>query len=321
MQRNTVENIIKMINILQSRTLVSGSELAEKLNVSKKTVQKYKDDLEKMHIYIETKRGRYGGYYLDKKILDFNIPISKDEFSALVMAKENLKNDKEFIFIRELNDALEKIEVGLKFNNEEFTDDASPTNNSKPNVNNEFERRKHIDFSDTAIKKKKLKITFISLQSGKTERNIHPYATFMCKGFWYLLAFCELRKEVRSFKISKITEYNVVDESFEIPQDFDLKENIENSIESFNNEERKVILKIDHPMIQFIKERIWAKDQKIKYDDKNKSIIFEATMPISHETVSWILSMGRHVNVLEPEFLKNHVKKELEQMMKNFRKL
>lgn len=316
MQRNTVENIIKMINILQSRTLVSGSELAKKLNVSKKTVQKYKDDLEKMHIYIETKRGRYGGYYLDKKILDFNIPISKDEFSALIMAKENLKNDEEFIFIRELGDALEKIEVGLKFNNEEFTHDVNLSKNSMPNVNNEFERRKHMDFSDAAIKKQKLKIKFMSLQSGKTQRYIHPYATFMCKGFWYLLAFCELRKEVRAFKISKITEYSIVEEGFEIPQDFDLKENIENSIETFNNEERKIKLKIEQPMMQFIKERIWSKDQKIRYSEKDNSMVFEGTMPISHETVSWILSMGKHVDILEPEYLKDFVKKELEEMIK-----
>ena len=63
---STVENIIKMIRILQNEACVSGQELAYRLGVSVKTIQKYKQDLDQMHIFVETKKGRYGGYYLDR---------------------------------------------------------------------------------------------------------------------------------------------------------------------------------------------------------------------------------------------------------------
>jgi predicted DNA-binding transcriptional regulator YafY len=81
---------------------------------------------------------------------------------------------------------------------------------------------------------------------------------------------------------------------------------------------RKVILKIRHPMSQIIKEKIWSENQVIKEISEDKSIIFEAKLQGEVEIISWILSMGTDVEVIEPIELKNKIKEILEKMISNF---
>lgn len=202
MERKTVENIILMINILQSRDCVSGSELADRLNVSKRTIQKYKMDLERMNIYVQTKKGKYGGYYLENPIIDFNIPLNQEEYKALEIANDLLENDNRYQFAHELNNAIEKIGIGMQKISTASTDPENLMYDSKPNIYTDFERYKYDQIREAISAVRKLEVEYLSLQSGKTERVIHPYAIFACNGFPYVIAYCELRKEVRSFRIS-----------------------------------------------------------------------------------------------------------------------
>lgn len=67
-------------------------------------------------------------------------------------------------------------------------------------------------------------------------------------------------------------------------------------------------------MSVIISERIWVENQKIKFNEDDKSILFEATMRGLPEIVSWILGMGSSVTIIEPPSLKNRVKDELGKM-------
>ena len=67
-----------------------------------------------------------------------------------------------------------------------------------------------------AIKNRnKVKIKYNSINSGNTERIIHPAELFCYIDKWYVAAFCELRKEIRLFKLEDIIEYNVLDDIYD----------------------------------------------------------------------------------------------------------
>lgn len=67
-----------------------------------------------------------------------------------------------------------------------------------------------------AIKeKKKIEIKYKSINSGITERIIHPAELFCYINKWYVAAFCELRQEIRLFKLEDILEYKVLQDKYD----------------------------------------------------------------------------------------------------------
>ena len=66
-----ISNVLTMLEYLSSGRKYSIEELAEKLEVSPRMIRVYKDEIEKAGIYIETIKGRYGGYVLKQNI---NVP-------------------------------------------------------------------------------------------------------------------------------------------------------------------------------------------------------------------------------------------------------
>jgi len=319
MERRTVENIILMINILQSRDCVSGKELAERLNVSKRTIQKYKIDLEKMNIVVKSNKGKYGGYYIDRSILDFNIPLNQEEYRALEIAGDVLENDNRYHFNEELSHAIEKIGIGLQQNTSAQISRDNLLFDSKPNIYTDLERYKFTKIQSAIQLTHKLDVEYQSLQSGKTERIIHPYTIFACNGFPYVIAYCELRKEVRSFRISRISNIKKQTDNYSVPEDMNL------SLEIRKDEPRdlsnKVLVKllVKQPMAHIIMERIWSDDQKISKCDSGDYVEFQASLPNTQETVCWILSMGQYVEIMEPESLKEKVIDEIRNMTDNYR--
>lgn len=66
-----------------------------------------------------------------------------------------------------------------------------------------------------AIKNRnKVEIKFKSVNSGVTKRIIHPAELFCYVDMWYVAAFCELRSEIRLFKLKDIKEYKILEEKY-----------------------------------------------------------------------------------------------------------
>ena len=62
--------------------------------------------------------------------------------------------------------------------------------------------------------KNKVRIRFNSVNSGITQRIVHPAELFVYIDKWYIAAFCELRNEIRLFKLDDIIEYEVLNETY-----------------------------------------------------------------------------------------------------------
>ena len=69
-----VSNVITMLELLQNGKKYSINELSNELEVSKRMIRVYKEDLEKAGIYVDTIMGPYGGYVLNQQI---RMPIRK----------------------------------------------------------------------------------------------------------------------------------------------------------------------------------------------------------------------------------------------------
>ena len=72
----------------------------------------------------------------------------------------------------------------------------------------------YIVMKNAIVNKNKVRIKFSSINSGFTRRIIHPAELFIYIDNWYIAAFCELRNEIRLFKLDDIIEYEVLEEKY-----------------------------------------------------------------------------------------------------------
>ncbi len=83
-------------------------------------------------------------------------------------------------------------------------------------IEDEIKEEMYIIMKNAIKNKNKVKMKFLSVNSGITERIIHPAELFIYMDKWYIAAFCELRKEIRLFKLDDIKEYEILEEKFQV---------------------------------------------------------------------------------------------------------
>ena len=87
-----VSNVITMLELLQTGKKYSINELSNKLEVSKRMIRVYKEDLEKAGIYIDTIMGPYGGYVLNQSV---RMPIRKFKLKDAKLLDKYISNEKD----------------------------------------------------------------------------------------------------------------------------------------------------------------------------------------------------------------------------------
>lgn len=197
-----ISNVILMLKYLENGRKYRIQELSEKLEVSKRMIRVYKEELEKAGIYIDTIKGPYGGYVLNQSI---RMPLRKfnKKDSELLNKYIELENDtetKEKLVI--LKDKITGVYIGSKEESKE--------------LNLKDETHKKYNILTRAIKeKRKVKIKYYSYGKGENTRIIYPADMFLFQDGWYCAAFCELRKDIRHFELKRIIEIELLEEKFD----------------------------------------------------------------------------------------------------------
>lgn len=89
-----------------------------------------------------------------------------------------------------------------------------------------------------------------------SERIVRPYGAVVKNLDWYLIAFCELKNEIRIFKCIRIKSIEVLDESFSMPLNFYLEEFWENSKHQFVRQAHLEVTHDSYPVkIKFYEEK------------------------------------------------------------------
>jgi predicted DNA-binding transcriptional regulator YafY len=203
--------MLKMVQILECGGLYSIKQLAEKLEVSPRMIRVYKDELEQAGIYIRSESGRYGGYALDKELNKIDVGLTHQDISVLNIMKKLFIDDREVSFKEEFLDIVDKISASYK------AQDQKRDNTKLEQIKETKKDRTKLykDFRKAIRQYLKIRITYLSINTGVTERVIHPAELFTYTQKWYCAAFCELRKEIRLFKLDDIYEYQVLNEKYD----------------------------------------------------------------------------------------------------------
>lgn len=203
--------MLKMIKILKDEKIHNMKDLAEKIEISPRMVKQYKNELEQAGIYIESKRGINGGYYLNKELNNIDIGLTYQELIKLKEIEQYFNDDQDFKKI--IGKIIESYEKNI--------------NEADLKKINRIQELGKINLKDTYLslrkainRKNKVKIKYYSNDSGLNDRVIHPAEMFYYLEEWYVAAFCEKRNAIRLFKLNDIQEYEILDDKYE---NFELK--------------------------------------------------------------------------------------------------
>lgn len=289
-------------------------EIAEALGVSERMIRKYMDDLYEANVNVLSIPGPTGGFELQGYDYLSQLQIQPKEVGALKVATQVLGQSENFGLYNELESLQDKISI-IAESNSVYGDERN-REGDKGVEYLESHLNLEIMLQAASITRNKVRIIYKSVSSGLAERVVRPYTLINKSGFVYLIAYCEKREEIRTFKLIRIQSIEILEDSFEEDNTFDVKSFTKDQIGLFNDETIKLNLHIRKPFSYSVSERVYAADQEIVWQEDD-SILFKGTMKGKVDIIRWIISMRTHVTVLEPLELKEEIKEELTRMLKS----
>ena len=141
------------------------------------------------------------------------LQILKDkEIHNISSLAENLEVSERMI--RQYKLELEQAGIYLKSFTGKYGGYQLDKNSNFLKIENEVKEKMYIVMKKAIFNKNKVKIRYDSINSGITQRIIHPAELFLYIDKWYIAAFCELRNEIRLFKLENIKEYEDLEDVY-----------------------------------------------------------------------------------------------------------
>lgn len=226
MDNNDTKRLSRLTAILtqlQTKRLLTATILAEKFNVSVRTIYRDIRALEQAGVPILTEEGK--GYSLMEGYRVPPVMFTEAQANALITAEQLVLKNKDTSFIKDYTEAIEKIKSVLKYN---IQDKANLLSERTRFDQNNYLERNSSNLSDLqfALTNFRLaKIEYANEQNITTTRHIEPFALLSTEN-WLLVAYCRLRKEFRFFRLDRIKKLKILSDKFE-PHKITLQEYFE----------------------------------------------------------------------------------------------
>lgn len=209
-----LSRLISILTLLKSKRLLTSTELAEKYNVSVRTIYRDIRKLEEAGVPVISIEGR--GYSLMDGYSVAPVQFTEKQANALVTAQHLVNQTKDESFVNDFNEALTKIKSVFRSSIQEKSELLS----DKIFVfNPQYE-----SISSNALSEIQLAIThfsYIEISYSKVHTNensfrkVEPCAMYSTENKWILIAWCHLRNDYRAFRIDRIKHFKILSEKFE----------------------------------------------------------------------------------------------------------
>jgi predicted DNA-binding transcriptional regulator YafY len=304
-----INRLLEITILLINKGTITAKELADRFEVSTRTIYRDIDVLSGAGVPVYTNKGSKGGiclledYALNKAILN------EHESDSLMLAVKTLQATQ----YPQLDGVLDK--MGAMFKNAARNDWVNIEFSqwgSGPNEDNKF-----VKIKNAILGCKVITFDYVNAQGGKSFRSVEPVQLIFKGQAWYLWGFCTVRDEFRTFRISRIKNLSVTDKSFQ------KRLSGNNGEEGASNENHSS----DAVPLTTFKLRFQPEILHRVYDDFNDELIrrnadgtcdITFSMPEDEWVYGYILSFGSYAEVLEPPHLRNIIYNRLKKNLSHY---
>lgn len=297
-----INRVFEILYILLNKEKISSKELAEKFEVSIRTIYRDIEVISGAGIPIFMTQGRNGGISLLQNFTLNKQVLTESEKKDMLIAIQSLNSfNKESV-----KSIFSKLSSLFGENQRDYIKiDYSGWENT---IEKQFELSK-----EAILLNKRLSFNYISTKVEKTYREVEPYVLWFKSKAWYLKCFCLKKNEIRLFRLSRITNIRILNENINLAK-LDESILIEEK-KQVQHEKIKIKLKIDSSQEYRVKDGFLEQDT---YYDNDKNLIVTLNFPENEWLYGYILSYGSFATVIEPEYIIENIKKRLQKNLNNY---
>ena len=296
-----IDRLIGILSILLQEEKTTAPELAEKFEVSRRTINRDIEDLCKAGIPIRTAQGTGGGIsIMDGYCIDRTILTSKD----MQMILAGLRGLDSVSGKRYYGQLMEKIQTGSS----EFI---SGRDSMLIDLSSWYKGSlaPKIEVIQNAIENRHIIQFMYYAPSGESNRRVEPYYLVFQWSSWYVWGWCLERKDYRLFKLNRMDCVVETDRGF---------------------------LRRDVPMPDLSNEKIFPGGIKVKAlftpnmkwrlveefgpncftETDDGRLLFSADYTDMENLVTWLMTFGAKAEVLEPEEVRDIIRRNAEEILK-----
>ncbi|MFD0588921.1 helix-turn-helix transcriptional regulator [Paenibacillus sp. GCM10027627] len=309
--------LVSIVMLLQAERKLTSKQLAERLEVTERTIVRDMEELSASGIPVYAERGNRGGWLLADGYRSGMTGLGADELTALLLVSQDTPMS-ELGVQKPLESAIRKLFAAAS---EAARTDAKSTRDKlhidgagwrgNPAVTNQSGHSLLPAVQEAVWNEQELKIIY-EREGTKTERFVHPLGLVVKRSIWYLVAAVE-NGELRTFRISRLLDAEMKERRIERPETFDLAAYWEQSIQQFKEQLPRypAQLRVKEQLIKRLSAERFVSVVSMASGDSGwieAAVQFE-TLDSACEIV---MSFGSGIEVLEPAELRKFVIDEME---------
>lgn len=309
--RPPLERMLRIHQAIQSGEFPNTTNLAQRLEVSTKTVQR---DLEfmrdRLELPLEYHAQRFG-YHYTQEVRSFpTLQLTEGELFALLVAEKALQQYRGTNFERPLLSALKKMEQSLpetvSVNLTELGEAISFRTRAEPILNLEV-----FDALARAVSRRE-QLEIYYRKPGQTQpdkRVVDPYHLGNINGEWFLFGYDHLRQDIRTFVPARIQSVRTTGNRFEKARGFSLEQRLKDSFGVHSGAGRyDVVIQFTPEVADYIREKRWHDSQQMR-ELKGGGVELKLRLSSLGEVERWVLSWAGRATVIRPKELAQNVKR------------
>lgn len=154
---------------------------------------------------------------------------------------------------------------------------------------------------------------FTASRNELTQRRVHPYGLVSFLGSWYVVGYCELRQEVRIFKLERVRSATATEVPFTLPEGFDSRRYAETGM--LPSPEREAKVRFRPPHVQAILDEL--EGETIERCDDG-SIVLTLDYASDDWLAGWVMSFGAGAELLEPADVRERLFRRCRETLKRY---
>jgi len=297
-----MNRLFEIVYVLLQEKSITAKTLAERFDVSQRTIYRDIDTLSLAGIPVYTEKGKNGGISLLPDFVLSKSILSEQEQNEILSALQGLSNVK----TAETSQVLRKLstifnKTAANWLEVDFTDWGY--------MNGRFFN----DFKTAILEHRIVEFDYYSTYGEKTCRRVEPIQLWFKSKAWYIKGFCLTRQDMRLFKLTRVKNLILTNESF---TERDLLA-IRPTAGRDEHQKHDVTLKLKiEPEMTYRVYDEFDEDNVEKQPDG--SFIVTVTWPEDDWVYGTILSYGEYIEVIEPEHIKEIIKNKMLKSVKKY---
>lgn len=303
-----INRLLGIIYILLSKETVTAAALAERFEVSVRTIYRDIEVLSQAGIPVYARKGKNGGICLMEQFVLNKMLITEEEQQQIMAA---------LLSVEEATASREK-DILQKLGNFFKTD---PVNWIAIDFSDWSGGQKQLyeDIKRAILTRKVISFDYYGQNREMSRRTVEPIQLLFKEYTWYLSAYCRERKALRFFKLTRIKGMEVLEESVEPKQEWyqtqreEVRENDQKDTKEASSYAPMITLWIDKKEAYRVYDRFTESEIELLEDG---NFIVRVAYPLDEWVYSLILSFGASAKVLEPLEIREEIINRIDEMKK-----